>query len=167
MKPSYIHFYTKECQIFHRSQCSINVTYPPNHHQHYSPTTSSQKMYQRRRESSPGEALQALPRREWSLDINYGTILILNNINNPLVQGTTMLASHCPPSPLSFHKIHFSLSRRVRFGQGVFVCGSTVELGLWDPSRAYRLKWTEVLAVLCRTICGLAACSFGMIPLNE
>lgn len=47
--------------------------------------------------------------------------------------------------PLLFHKIHFSLSRRVRFGQGVFVCGNTAELGKWDPSKAHRLKWTEVL----------------------
>jgi hypothetical protein len=78
-----------------------------------------------------------------------------------------MLKSDCPPAPLSFHKIYFSLSRRVRFGQGVFVCGSTGELGLWDPSRAYRLKWTEVLLPPRRTISGPDAYYSRSTPQKE
>jgi hypothetical protein len=55
------------------------------------------------------------------------------------------MANHFTPSnSLIFHKIHFSMRKRVRFGQGLFVCGNIPELGLWEPSKAYRLKWNEV-----------------------
>ena len=76
-----------------------------------------------------------------------------------------MQGSDSHPLPLLFHKIHFLLSRRVKFGQGVFVCGNTAELGLWDPSKAYRLKWTEVLHFLLRMTSGVAPfCSEQIYP---
>jgi hypothetical protein len=56
-----------------------------------------------------------------------------------------MMLNNPESSSLVFHKILFSLKKRVNFGQGIYVCGNISELGLWEPSRAYRLKWNEVL----------------------
>lgn len=55
-----------------------------------------------------------------------------------------MNSSISASNSLLFHKIHFSLSKRVRFGQAIYVSGNIQELGLWEPSKAYRLKWNEV-----------------------
>lgn len=71
--------------------------------------------------------------------------LILNNINISLTRKFLMSSSKNGFSSLIFRKIHFSVGKKVRYGQGVFVCGNVPELGNWDPSKAYRLKWREVL----------------------
>lgn len=55
-----------------------------------------------------------------------------------------MMLNNPESSALIFHKIRFSLRKRVNFGQAVYVCGNILELGHWDPSKAYRLKWNEV-----------------------
>jgi hypothetical protein len=55
---------------------------------------------------------------------------------------------------LIFHKIHFTVRRRVKFGEAVYVCGSTPELGLWNPEKAFRLKWNEVLFLRLRATPG-------------
>jgi hypothetical protein len=47
-------------------------------------------------------------------------------------------------SPLFQHKIHFSMRKRVKYGQAIFVSGDLRPLGCWQPERAFRLKWTEV-----------------------
>ena len=42
------------------------------------------------------------------------------------------------------HKIHFSIRKKITFGQAIYVCGNTPALGMWDPKNAFRLKWNEV-----------------------
>lgn len=42
---------------------------------------------------------------------------------------------------LVFQKIHFTVRKRVRFGQALFVCGSEPEIGFWRPEKALKLKW--------------------------
>jgi hypothetical protein len=41
----------------------------------------------------------------------------------------------------SHHRLFFSIKKKVRFGQAVYVCGSTPELGLWNPQYSLRLVW--------------------------
>jgi hypothetical protein len=36
-------------------------------------------------------------------------------------------------APLFLHKIHFSIKKRVKYGQAVFVSGHIPSLGSWQP----------------------------------
>lgn len=61
--------------------------------------------------------------------------------------------------PLFLHKMHFSLLKRVKYGQAVYVCGDIPELGCWLPDKAFRLKWTEVTQRPLRMMSGPAPSS--------
>ena len=37
--------------------------------------------------------------------------------------------------------ITFAVTKKIKFGQAVYVCGSTLELGLWKIEEAFRLNW--------------------------
>jgi hypothetical protein len=49
---------------------------------------------------------------------------------------------------LNFVKIIFTIKKTLRYGQGLFVCGTLPELGSWRPETAFRLKWCQVRLLL-------------------
>ena len=55
---------------------------------------------------------------------------------------------------INTYHIQFSISKKVKYGQGLFVCGSAKEMGEWNPENALKLKWTEVIMILFRMING-------------
>lgn len=46
--------------------------------------------------------------------------------------------------PIKTYQISFSIAKKVKYGQAIYVCGNIKELGMWNPEKSLRLRWTEV-----------------------
>lgn len=57
--------------------------------------------------------------------------------------------------PLYYHKIHFTIKKKVKFGEAIYVCGNINQLGKWDPSKSYKLQWNNVIIDIFRVIYGV------------
>ena len=55
---------------------------------------------------------------------------------------------------INTYQIQFSVSKKVKYGQGLFVCGSAKEIGEWNPENSLKLRWTDVYLTLFRKING-------------
>lgn len=53
-----------------------------------------------------------------------------------------MLLNLSYSTQLNFRKIHFTIQKRVKFGQALYISGNSLELGSWQPEKAYRLRWS-------------------------
>lgn len=79
------------------------------------------------------------------------------------MENQQMSSSNTFNPQLRFYKIHFTLKKRIRYGQAIFVSGNIPELGNWAPSRAFRLSWNYVLFCLCRVMFGQHLCLWPII----
>jgi hypothetical protein len=60
--------------------------------------------------------------------------------NNNLSRESSFLSSPQDDFITVYYKIHYTAP----FGMSVYLCGSSILLGIWHPSSAVRMQWNQV-----------------------
>lgn len=42
-----------------------------------------------------------------------------------------------------YFQLCFTVLKKVPFGKSLYICGSYISLGIWNPQRALKMEWTE------------------------